>query len=128
MPKNIYDIAVEFYEMVKAQPEAQEVLKSYDHVYQLDIKDGDPFYLEINGPELSVHRGKTSKMHDVSIIFIDRDTLMRLFEGKISPAEGYANEQWNFKARDYREGLFTLLTRIGQDIIRNEAIRKYRWE
>lgn len=128
MAKNIYDIALEFYGKVKEHPEAQEVLKAYDQVYQFEIKDGDPFYLEVQGGKLSVNRGETPQTHDVSKIHIDQETLRSLFEGKFSPAEGYIDNKWNFTARDFREGLFALITRIGQDIVREEVINKFTWK
>lgn len=129
MPKDIYDIAVEFYGRVEENPEAKEVLKSYDQVYQFEIKDGAPFYLEVQGGKLSVHRGETSKTYySVTKILVDQETLKNIFEGKITPSEAHVDNKWYFMARAHYEGLFTLLTRIGQDIVRKEVISRFKWE
>ncbi len=131
MAKEIFDTAVEFFQKVIQSPETGKFLAGHDETFLFEIKDGSPFYVEVENGNLSVKRGRPEKENmllEVTPIDTDQKTLRNIFEGKIRPVKAIESRNFSIVAGTYEGGLITLLMRIGYDIAREEAISKYKWE
>ncbi len=131
MAKELYDIAVEFFKKVIQSPATGKFLPGHDETFLFEIKDGNPFYVEVENGNLSVKKGRPQKENmllEVTPIDTDERTLRNIFEGKIRPVKAIESRKFSIVAGTYEGGLITLLMRIGHDIVREEVISKFKWE
>lgn len=93
-------------------------------VCQFDPKDDEPFYVEILEGSLTVKEGRwPSTAYDYPRIRAFKKDLLDIFKGKIGPYMAKRIGKWEISWRDRRGGIFTVLVRIGQDVVRERIIQ-----
>ena len=130
MAKDLYEIAKEFFRKAGQSPEGKKAADARDEIYQFLIKDGSPFYAEIKGGKIEIKTGQThlENIMEVTPLEIDQESLRNIFEGKLRPYEAIEKKKLKIVAGTYEGSQITLLMRIGQEIFREEVIRKAKWE
>src|SRR5574340_999459 len=112
MEKELFDTAVEFFQKVVQSPETGKFLAGHDETFLFEIKDGSPFYVEVEKGKLSVKKGRPEKENmllEVTPIDTDQGTLRNIFEGKIRPVKAIESRKFSIVAGTYEGGLITLL-------------------
>ncbi len=122
------DRAVNFFRDAAQCPEGQWMLrgnvKDVHLMCQFDPKDDEPFYVEIIAGEVSVKEGRlASQAYDYPRIRAYKKDLLDIFQGKIRPYAAKRANKWDISWRDRRGGIFTVLVRIGQDVVRERIIQ-----
>ncbi len=130
MSKDLYDIARVFFEKAAASAEGKKALNERDEIYQFLVDDGSHFYAEIKGGRIEIKKGKTNveSLMEVTPLDIEAGALREIFEGKLRPYEAIEKKKLKIVAGTYEGSQITLLMRIAQDIVREEIIRRFRWE
>jgi hypothetical protein len=121
-------VATDFFLDAAECPEGQRMLRGNVQdvhlVCQFDPKDDEPFYVEIIKGKLSVHEGRwPSTAYDYPRIRAYKNDLLEIFKGKVRPYTAKRTGKWEISWRDRRGGIFTVLARIGQDVVRERIIQ-----
>ena len=121
-------VAANFFQEAAQCPEGQRMLRGNVRdvhlVCQFDPKDDEPFYVEILQGNLTVKEGRwPSTAYDYPRIRAHKKDLLDIFKGKIGPYMAKRVGKWEISWRDRRGGIFTVLVRIGQDVVRERIIQ-----
>lgn len=94
MDARIFDLVKEFFEKLSRAKEAEEILKRFNQKIQFNVKDGESFFVEIKNGSISVIKGETEPdIREVTNIHSDKETLTKLFQGKIGFVESMAGQR-----------------------------------
>ncbi len=108
---------------IKELPETQKFTADYKHAYQFEGEGVEPFYLQVDHGQLTVHKGVLPGSFDVkSTLRTDSATLRDLLVGKLKPLDAADQGKWRMSSRNYSGNLLILLFRIGQDKIIEELL------
>ena len=122
------EIARSFFKDAAQSPEGKWLLrgnvKDVHLTCQFDPKDGEPFYVEILNGEVGIRDGRlTSTAYDYPRIRATQKDLIDIFKGKVRPYMAKRLGKWEISWRDRRGGIFTVLIRIGQDVVRERLVQ-----
>ena len=117
-----------FFKDAAESPEGKRLLrgnvKDFHLMCQFNLKDDDPFYVEIVNGELEVKEGRIASMsYEYPRISATKKDLIDIFQGKARPYMAKREGKWQISWRDRRGGLFTVLVRIGQDVVRERIVQ-----
>jgi hypothetical protein len=87
----LLEVAESFFGNIQNSPDGQSELSKYDRQIQFELTDDESFFVDIKKGKLSINKGKTEIRPDQGPIYFitDRDTLFRLFRGKMRYTEAY---------------------------------------
>ncbi len=122
------NIAKTFFRDAAQSPEGKRLLRGHIKdlrlMCQYNPKDDEPFYLEIVNGEVEVREGRiASTSYEYPRISVTKKDLLEIFQGKIGPYMAKRIGKWEINWRDRRGGLFTVLVRIGQDVVRERIVQ-----
>lgn len=109
-------------------PEGQRLLrgnvKDVNLMAQFEPKDDEPFFVEIINGKVEVKQGRLlSTSYEYPRFRVTQKDLIDIFMGKVRPFAAKRSGKWDFITRDRRGGIFTVLVRIGQDVVRERIIQ-----
>ena len=108
---------------IKDLPETQKNTVDYKHAYQFQGEGVEPFYLQVDHGQLTVHQGVLPGSYDVkSTLRTDAATLRDLLVGKLKPLDAAEQGKWGMSSRNYSGNLLILLFRVGQDKVIEELL------
>ena len=108
---------------IKDLSETRRYTADYKHAYQFQGEGVEPFYLQVDQGQLTVHPGVLPGSFDVkSTLRTDSATLRDLLVGKLKPLDAAEQGKWGMSSRNYSGNLLILLFRIGQDKIIEELL------
>ncbi len=124
----LISLATDFFRNAAQCPEGQRMLRGNVEdvhlVCQFDPKDDEPFFVEILKGNLMVKEGRwPSIAYDYPRIRAYKKDLLEVFKGKTRPYTAKMAGKWEISWRDRRGGIFTVLVRIGQDVVRDRIIQ-----
>ncbi len=121
----------EFIKRTERNKEAKELLKERDQVFQFDLTDDKPFYVEMKGEKISVTEGTSSldwdrkNWQEISCIWTDKETVKAVMKGEKSPMEANVEGRWSFSCRVGKKAVhrwFCNLLRLAREQIREEGL------
>jgi len=81
--QTVFEKAEEFFRRIPESAEGRRELGRQDQVIQFEVRDGEPFWLEIRGGRLSLNRGLAAPDSIAVRYTADAETLIQLFEGRV---------------------------------------------
>ncbi len=120
----------QFLKRVERNKEAKELLKERNQVFQFDLTDDKPFYVEMKGDKISVTEGtspldwKRKNWQEISCIWTDKETVKGVMRGEKGPVEAGVEGRWSFSSRPGKKAVhrwFCNLLRLAREQIREEG-------
>ena len=130
MSEELFNAASKFFTRVNDSPEAQKELKKRDRRIQLEVKDDEPFHLDIKAGLLTVKKGVVAKGTLPEPVRFEtfKEALLAMFSGRLRFTHAYFPEtRTNLRIRllsgapggtfgGIVVGLVAKLVRIGQEL------------
>jgi hypothetical protein len=131
MPELAYDAAKRFYEAAANSIEGKKLLSTIDwsQIYQFEIGDSKPFYIENTRGKLSIRNGTTAEKEFKKVLRINitsLDMMKKIFKGEYLPDWENDNVWIWAGGRRINRPLMSILTRIGRETLQKEAAKKYK--
>jgi hypothetical protein len=131
MPESAYNAAKNFYKTAANSTEGKKLLSTIDwsQIYQFEIGDSKPFYINNTRGKLSMHQGRTPEKEFKKVLHIKITStamMKKIFKGEYLP--DWENDKvWIWAGgRRINRPLMSILTRIGRDTLQKEAAKKYK--
>lgn len=98
----VYETTEKVFKKLQEDPKGQDLLKRYNHKFQFDVTDEEPFIVDIHDGKVSFKKedilwppplGKD--FYNFSLLKGSKQSFVDVFEGRLSPMQGlYTGKFW----------------------------------
>ncbi len=123
------DLFVKFFQHVKESEEGLSLLKEHNKIWQFDVFNGEPFYLEIKDGEFSVKEGwcdldwRRKDWRKMNVVGVSEDGLRAILIGRMTPNEAMFQGKLALAARGFKTetGWLFMLLRVAKEQVQKKG-------